>query len=215
MEIINLLLDLDTHIAVFIGMHGDLIYLLLFTIVCLEIGFFPLFFLPGNPLIFVAGSFCNIGSLNLTSTIAALLCGAILGNIISYRIGHLFGDKINQRVRRGKPSIWLNEKALNKTKAFFDKYGQFTLMISPFIAMVRTFAPLLAGISQMQHRKYLLFSTIGALQWVILLVFSGYYFSNITFIKMHMASIVLSGLAIGLMLVVIGFFRTKINQKRS
>ena len=209
MEILNLLMHMDTQIAVFIGMHGNLVYLLLFSIVFLEIGIFPLFFLPGNPLIFVAGSFCSIGSLSIPSTIAALLGGAILGNLASYRIGNLFGNKIAHNKSLQVNHQWLNDKALDKTRKFYAKYGQLTLMISPFIAMVRTFAPLLAGITKMNHHQYLVYSTIGAVQWVILLMLLGYYFSSIAFIKMHMASIVLSGLAIGIGFVLFGLIKNR------
>ncbi|HSR01834.1 MAG TPA: hypothetical protein VLM20_03500, partial [Methylophilaceae bacterium] len=118
MEILALIMHLDTHIAAFIGMHGNLIYLLLFSIVFLEIGIFPFFFLPGNPLIFVAGSFCSIGSLSISSTIAALLGGAILGNIVSYRVGNLFGNKITHNKYLQVNHAWLNDKALDKTEMF-------------------------------------------------------------------------------------------------
>lgn len=208
MDILNLMMNLDSEIAGFIAAHGNLTYLLLFTIVFLEIGVFPLFFLPGNPLIFIAGSFCKIGSLSLIPTIATLTCAIILGNLLSYQIGRLFGHKISH-----SQSPWANQKALHKTTVFYAKYGTYTLMVSPFIAVVRTFAPLLAGISQMQTKQYLIASSIGALLWISILVMAGYFFSSIAFIQMHMASIVLTGLAIGLVFVVYGVIKAKNKHK--
>jgi len=207
MEILSLLSNLDAQIAGFIAAHGNLIYLLLFAIVFLEIGIFPLFFLPGNPLIFIAGSFCKLGSLNLSLTLIALSIAAILGNIISYQLGMLFRTKINSGQSR-----WVNQNALNKTRNFYAKYGQTTLMISPFIAVVRTFAPLLAGVGEMQYKKYVFASTIGAVLWVIILVISGYFFSSIPFIRQHMASIVLAGLAIGIGFVIYGFVKSRVKK---
>ncbi|MGQ0442565.1 MAG: VTT domain-containing protein, partial [Methylophilaceae bacterium] len=145
MEFLSLLSNLDAQIAGFIAAHGGLVYLLLFAIVFLEIGIFPLFFLPGNPLIFIAGSFCKLGSLHLGFTLATLIIANILGNLLSYRLGKVFGEKINHSQSR-----WVSQQGLNKTRNFYAKYGQATLMVSPFIAVVRTFAPLLAGISEMQ-----------------------------------------------------------------
>ena len=204
MEILSLLSNLDAQIAGFIAANGSLIYLLLFAIVFLEIGVFPLFFLPGNPLIFIAGSFCKLGSLNLGLTIATLASAVVLGNLLSYQIGKLFGSKINSGQSR-----WVSQNALDKTRNFYAKYGQLTLMISPFIAVVRTFAPLLAGVSEMQYRKYIFASSIGAVLWVFVLVLAGYFFSSIAFIQQHMASIVLTGLGIGLGFVLVGFIRSK------
>ncbi|MCH9848508.1 MAG: VTT domain-containing protein [Betaproteobacteria bacterium] len=204
MEILNLLSNLDGQIASFIALHGNLIYLLLFLIVFLEIGVFPLFFLPGNPLIFIAGSFCKLGALSLIPTVTTLIVAIILGNLFTYQIGKLFGDKISR-----SNSPWANKNALDKTRLFYAKYGTFTLMVSPFIAMVRTFAPLLAGVSHMSYRQYLFSSTIGAILWIGILVSAGYFFSSISFVQEHMASIVLSGLAIGIGFVIYGFFRSK------
>ena len=207
MELLNLLANLDGQIAAFIAAHGNLVYLLLFFIVSLEIGVFPLFFLPGNPLILIAGSFCKIGSLQLAPTIITVLSAALLGNLLSYQIGKAFGRKINQ-----SQSPWANQKALSKTKAFYEKYGQFTLMVSPFIAVIRTFAPLLAGVSQMPKKQYLLSSSIGSVLWIGLLMSAGYFFSSIAFIKTHMASIVLTGLMIGLGFVIFGLIRSRIKR---
>jgi membrane-associated protein len=207
MEILSLLSNLDAQIAGFIAAHGNLIYLLLFAIVFLEIGIFPLFFLPGNPLIFIAGSFCKLGSLHSGLAIITLATAAIMGNIISYQLGRLFGTKINSG-----QSHWINQNALNKTRNFYAKYGQATLMISPFIAVVRTFAPLLAGVGEMQYRKYVFASTIGAVLWVVILVLTGYFFSSIPFIRQHMASIVLAGLAVGLGFVIYGFVKSRVKK---
>ncbi|MFT7228539.1 MAG: membrane-associated protein [Methylophilaceae bacterium] len=140
MEILSFLTNLDSHIAAIIGAYGNQVYLILFAILFLEIGIFPFFFLPGNPLIFVAGSFCSLGSLHLAPT---LISAASLDNIVSYKIGNAYACKINR-----SHSGWVNKKAMAQTKAVYEKYGQLTLMISGFIAVVRTFVPLLAGISK-------------------------------------------------------------------
>jgi membrane-associated protein len=206
MELLTLLANLDGQIASFIAAHGNLVYLLLFSVVFLEIGVFPLFFLPGNPLIFIAGSFCKIGSLHLISTALILLIAGLLGNLVSYQIGNAFGRKIAH-----SQSPWANQKALGKTKHFYTQYGQYALMASPFIAVIRTFAPLLAGVSQMPKKQYLFASTIGSVIWVGLLMLAGYFFSSIPFIKMHMASIVITGLMIGLGFVLYGLIRSKLE----
>ncbi len=206
MELLTLLANLDNQIAAFIAAHGNLVYLLLFSIVFLEIGLFPLFFLPGNPLIFIAGSFCKIGSLHFIPTAFILLSAGLFGNLVSYQIGRAFRRKIAHSQSR-----WANQKALLKTKHFYDHYGQYTLMVSPFIAVIRTFAPLLAGVSQMSKKQYLFASSIGSALWIGLLMLAGYFFSSIPFIKMHMASIVLTGLMIGLGFIIFGFIRSKIN----
>ncbi len=204
MEILQLLMHLDSHIAGFIGMHGNLTYLLLFAVVFLEIGVFPLFFLPGNPLIFIAGTFCKVGSLSLAPTLITLTTAAVLGNLLAYRIGRISGHKISH-----SQSPWANQQALNKTKTFYERYGQWTLMVSPFFAVIRTFAPLLAGIGQMPHRQYVLSSTIGAALWVVILVFAGYFLSESAFIQHHLASIVLAGLGVGLCFVLYGTLKAR------
>jgi len=208
MEVLSLLSNLDGNIASFIATHGNLVYLLLFAIVFLEIGIFPLFFLPGNPLIFIAGSFCSLGSLDLNYTMLTLGSAIILGNLLSYQIGKLFGHKISNSNSR-----WANKNALDKTRRFYDKYGQYALMVSPYIAMIRTFAPLLAGVTEMEYKKYLFSSTIGALLWVVGLVLAGYYFSSFSFIQEHMASIVLAGLGIGFCFVAYGFLKSRGRRK--
>ncbi len=204
MEILQLLMHLDSHIAGFIAAHGNLTYLLLFVVVFLEIGLFPLFFLPGNPLIFIAGTFCKVGSLSLAPTLITLTTAAVLGNLLAYQVGRISGHKISH-----SQSPWIKQKALDKTKSFYEKYGQWTLMVSPFFAVIRTFAPLLAGIGQMPQNKYVFSSTIGAILWVGILVFSGYFLSGSDFIQHHLASIVLAGLAIGLCFVLYGFLKTR------
>jgi membrane-associated protein len=208
MELLSLLSNLDGQIANFIATHGNLVYLLLFFIVFLEIGVFPLFFLPGNPLIFIVGSFCKLGALSLIPAIVTLTTAIILGNLLSYHIGKLSGEKLST-----SNSPWVNKNALDRTRIFYGKYGTFTLLISPFIAMVRTFAPLLAGVSHMSYRKYLFSSSIGAVLWIAILVFAGYFFSSISFVQEHMASIVLSGLAIGVGFVIYGLIKSKINRR--
>lgn len=208
LQLLHVITSLDAQLGGLIAAHGDLIYVLLFAIVFTEIGFLPLFFLPGDPLIFISGSFCKVGSLNLVALMATLSIAAFLGNLISYKIGARVGEKINS-----EHYTWINQNALEKTRLFYTKYGQLALFISPFIAVIRTFAPFLAGVSNMSYRKYVASSTIGSTFWVVSLTLAGYLFSDIPFIRNHMASIVLVGLGIGLTCVVAGTVFSKKKTK--
>lgn len=199
MDFLHFITSLDTQFGSIIAAHGNLIYLILFSIVLCEIGFLPLFFLPGDPLIFITGSFARLGSLNLPIIMAILASAAFFGNLISYKIGSAIGQRIDTHQYR-----WINRKALEQTRAFYKKHGQQTLVLSPFIAVVRTFAPFLAGVSKMPFGKYMVAANFGTSFWVVSLVLAGYFFGEIPFVSHHMASIVLSGLAIGIACIIIG-----------
>lgn len=208
LQILHFFTGLDAQLGSLIAAHGNLIYVILFAIVFAEIGFLPLFFLPGDPLIFITGSFCKVGSLNLTGMMLTLSVAAFLGNLVSYRIGAAIGENIDAHQYR-----WVNKKALQRTRAFYEKYGRMTLFISPFIAVVRTFAPFLAGVGRMPFSKYIIAANIGTSFWVVTLMLAGYFFSEVPFIRTHMASIILSGLSIGVACVAIGAIYSRKNQK--
>lgn len=208
LQVLHFFTGLDAHLGQLIAAHGDLIYLLLFAIVFTEIGFLPLFFLPGDPLIFISGSFCKVGSLNLVALMATLSLAAFLGNLISYKIGAKVSEKINSQ-RYG----WVNQNALEKTHLFYAKYGKLALFISPFIAVIRTFAPFLAGVGNMPYSQYVASSTIGSTFWVVSLTLAGYLFGDIPFIRHHMASIILFGLGIGIACLVVSAIFSSNKQK--
>lgn len=193
MDFLHFFTSLDSHLGSMIAAHGNLIYVILFAIVLSEIGLLPLFFLPGDPLIFITGSFCKLGALHLPTMMATLVIAAFFGNLINYRIGAAVSENIETRQYQ-----WINRKALERTHAFYKTYGQTTLLLSPFVAVIRTFAPFLAGVSKMPLRKYVLASNIGTSFWIVSLMLAGYFFGEIPLVRQHMATIIFSGLGIGL-----------------
>jgi membrane-associated protein len=199
--------NLDMQLGNVIAAHGNLIYVILFTIVFSEIGLLPLFFLPGDPLIFITGSFCKLGHLNLPVMMGTLIFASFLGNLASYKIGALVGKNIESHQYR-----WINRAALNRTRNFYNKHGQTTLFISPFIAVVRTFAPFLAGVSKMPFSNYMIAANTGTSVWIVTLMLAGFFFGEIPFVRQHMATIVLSGLAIGITSIAIGATFSKRNE---
>jgi membrane-associated protein len=199
LDLLHFFTNLDTQLGSVIATHGNLIYAILFVIIVCEIGLLPLFFLPGDPLIFITGSFCKLGALELPVMMATLMIAALCGNLISYRIGAMVGESIDSH-----PYRWINRKALERTRAFYKKHGETTLLISPFIAVVRTFAPFLAGVSRMSFGQYVVAANIGTSFWIASLMLAGYFFGEIPFVREHMASIILSGLGIGLACIIIG-----------
>ncbi len=207
MEFLHFFTNLDMQLGHVIATHGNLIYIILFTIIFSEIGFLPLFFLPGDPLIFITGSFCKLGHLSLPIMMGTLIFASFLGNLISYKIGAMVGENIEAHQYR-----WINRTALERTRSFYKKHGQLTLFISPFIAVVRTFAPFLAGVSKMPFSKYMIAANTGTSIWIVTLMLAGYFFGEIPFVREHMATIILSGLAIGITCIAIGATLSKRNE---
>ncbi|MFJ2987948.1 VTT domain-containing protein [Collimonas sp. NPDC087041] len=188
MQFIDVILHVDKSLGFLIKEYGTLIYMVLFLIVFCETGLVVLPFLPGDTLLFVAGAFCATGDMNIWVLMGLLIIAATTGNTLNYWIGSLIGHKVYTHDYR-----WLDKTALQKTHAFYEHHGGKTIILSRFVPIVRTFAPFVAGVSEMTFSKFQFFNITGALLWVIGLVTAGYFFGNIPIIRDHLNTIVLIG----------------------
>lgn len=207
-QFFQMIVHFDRYLGTVTAQYGAMIYALMFAIVFCEMAFVPLFFLPGDPLLFIGGTFCATGGMNAGILIAALFCAAVCGSTVNYWIGNAIGKQVLTRNDK-----WLNQDALHKTHAFYEIHGGTTFILSPFIAVVRTFAPFIAGVSRMTFSKFQMFNIAGAAIWVVSLVAGGYFFGNIPLIRNHLNTIVLGGIGAGVGALVIGgmwkFFRKR------
>lgn len=212
MSLLHTLLYLDQNLGSIIAQYGTLAYLVLFAIVFCEMGLVPLFFLPGDPLLFIGGALSAAGALNLWLLMAVLFAAAVSGSSLNYGIGHALGQKVFTQELK-----WLNRDALERTRAFYEKHGGITFILSPYIAVVRAFAPFVAGVTAMTWSKFQLFNSAGAALWVISLVLGGYFFGNIPLIRDHLNGIVLLGIGLGVGALMVGgswnFYRHHARQK--
>lgn len=210
MEFLHLVLHFDHYLGEVIATHGTLIYLLLFAIVFCETGIAPLFFLPGNPLIFISGAFCATGHMNLGLLMATLVAAVLAGSTLAYLIGGVIGHKVFTGNYR-----WLDQDAFRKTHAFYEEHGGMAFLVSPFIPVVRTFAPLVAGVAAMTFTRFVAYVAAGAMVWVALLASGGYFFGNIPVVHDHLNGIVLLGVGGGVgALVVTGLWRAYRRRHR-
>ncbi len=210
MQFLHLLLHLDQNLDHAVAAFGPLIYLLLFTIVFCEMAFIPLFFLPGDPLLFICGSFCAIGTLNIFVLVPLLITAAIAGSVINYWSGRALGRRAYTQHYR-----WLDRAALLKTHAFYENHGSLTFLLSPYVAVVRTFAPFIGGVSAMTFPRFLLSVACGAVLWVVTLVTGGYFFGNVPLFHDHFGAIVLLGIAVGVGSLVAGGLRKRYRRGRA
>ena len=201
--LLQLGLHFDKHLESVVALYGMAIYVMLFAIVFCEIAFIPLFFLPGDPLLFICGALCAAGALNMMILIPLLFAAAVAGSIVSYWIGHLIGHKLYTTENK-----WVDKAALHNTRAFYEHHGGVTFLLSPFVAVVRTFAPLVGGVAEMNFAKFVLCVVLGAALWVVTLVPGGYFFGHIPIVRDHLSSLVLLGVGLGVgALVVSGTWR--------
>jgi len=175
---IDFILHLDKYLSVVIQNYGTTTYAILFLIVFLETGLVVTPFLPGDSLLFAAGTFAGIGALNVFVLFAVLAAAAILGDTINYSIGKFLGAKAFQKY----PKIFKKEY-LDRTHNFYEKYGAKTIVLARFVPIVRTFAPFVAGVGRMSYLKFLVYNVFGGILWVALFVFGGYYFGNMPIVK--------------------------------
>ena len=198
MEFVQILLHFDRYLGSVITQYGNWIYLLLFGLVFCETALIPLFFLPGNPLLFICGAYCATGMLNVWMVLTLLFVAALGGSLVNYAIGRTIGKQVYTRNYR-----WLDRDALLKTRAFYDSHGGFSFLFSLFIPVVRTFAPLIAGVSEMRATRFVLFVAAGAALWAGSLVSTGYFFGNLPLIHDNLNRILLLGIALGVGAVVV------------
>jgi membrane-associated protein len=207
---VDFFLHLDQHLADVIQRYGTTTYALLFLIVFLETGLVVTPLLPGDSLLFAAGSFAGIGALRLWPLFFLLCVAAILGDTVNYAIGARLGPKVFSYSK----SRFFNPEHLKKTHAFYEKYGGKTIIIARFVPIVRTFAPFVAGIGQMSYWHFLGYNVIGGVLWVSICMFSGYFFGNLPFVKKNFSVVVLAIVFISLLPAVIEYLKHRAEAKR-
>jgi membrane-associated protein len=184
--LIDFILHVDKHLAEFVQNYGMWVYALLFLIVFVETGLVVMPFLPGDSLLFMVGALAGTGSLSLPLAIAVLLVAAIAGDQVNYTIGRYIGPKVFQ----WEDSRWFNRKAFDSAHNFYEKYGGITIIIARFMPFIRTFAPFVAGVAEMNRATFTAYNVIGALIWVVGLTVVGYAFGNLPFVQQHLSKII-------------------------
>ncbi len=208
-ELVNFILHLDVHLNEIIKNFGIWTYLILFMIIFMETGFVITPFLPGDSLLFAAGSFAALGSLNIFALLIVLTFAAILGDTINYWIGHFIGPRaFSGNVR------FLKKEYLDRTHEFYERHGGKTIILARFIPIIRTFAPFVAGIGAMDYPRFLLFNVVGAVLWVCLFTLGGYFFGNLPFVKDNFTLVILAIIAISVLPGVIEFTREKFRSRK-
>jgi len=203
--------SIDRFVLAVTHQHGAAAYLLLFLIVFAETGLVFMAFLPGDSLLFVAGAITASGALHVLPLIATITIGAILGTALNFAIGSWLGHKIYDGSIR-----WIDRVSLDRTHAFFERHGGKTLIAARFVPVVRSFAPLVAGASEMRAQRFQLFSAVGAFLWSVLLVGGGYLFGNVAIVRDHLGLVLLVGLAAAfgplLLLALARIYRGRVNS---
>jgi membrane-associated protein len=190
------------HLGEIISSYGVLTYALLFAIIFVETGLVFVPFLPGDSLLFVAGAFAAVGSLNVFSLIVLLAIAAILGDTCNYWIGHFFGEHI-----LASPRIPVSKSLLEKTRQFFARHGGKTIVMARFVPGVRTFAPFVAGAGSMGYGRFILYNIAGGILWVILVTVAGYFFGTVPIVKNNLTVFILGIIAVSFLPVLFSLLR--------
>ncbi|MBX7074549.1 MAG: DedA family protein [Pirellulales bacterium] len=203
-KFIDLFLHLDDHLNDVIGDYGGWTYLILFVIIFCETGLVVTPILPGDSLLFAAGAFAARGSLDIAVLIVLLGAAAVLGDAVNYSIGALLGPK----VLTGDSRVFKKEY-LDRTHAFYERYGGMTIIIARFVPIVRTFAPFLAGVGKMSYWKFATYNIAGGLLWITVCLMAGYFFGNIPFVKKNFELVVIAIVLISVLPAVFEWWRSR------
>lgn len=185
-QIIDFILHIDVHLGQIVASYGGISYAILFGIIFVETGLVFVPFLPGDSLLFAAGAFAAIGSLNLWVVLGLMMVAAVLGDTVNYWIGHFFGDQLVNN-----PKVPIKKEHIEETQKFFAKYGGKTIVLARFVPIVRTFAPFVAGIGKMKYAQFIAYNVIGGVSWVLVATLAGYFFGNISFVKENFSLVVI------------------------
>ncbi len=204
LQVIDFVLHINKHIEELTASYGSLVYLALFIIVFCETGLVFTPFLPGDSLLFAAGAVAAAGSLDPWLVGLTVFVAAVLGDATNYTIGKHGGAWLSQRF----PNV-VKPSHLEKTHAFYEKYGAKALVIARFVPIVRTFAPFVAGVGRMTFSTFSKFNVLGGLLWVVLLVPAGYFFANVPFVKERFSLVILAIIGLSILPAVIEVWRAR------
>jgi membrane-associated protein len=200
---VDFFLHLDKHLAEVIQAYGSWTYALLFTIIFMETGLVVTPFLPGDSLLFAAGSFAALGALDVRLLFLLLWAAAVLGDNVNYAVGRYLGPKVFHYER----SRFFNPEHLRKTHGFYEKYGVKTIIIARFVPIVRTFSPFVAGVGDMRYTLFLPYDVVGGFLWVGICVFAGYFFGNLPFVKRNFSLVIVAIVLVSVMPAVVEYLR--------
>ena len=207
---IDIMLHLDKYLSIIIQNYGMGTYILLFIIVFCETGLVVTPFLPGDSLLFAAGAFASLGSLNIAVLFFVLGIAAVLGDTVNYLIGKTIGGKLYHK----NNLRFIKKEYLDRTREFYERHGGKTIIIARFIPIIRTFAPFVAGIGEMSYLRFVSYNVIGGVFWVGLFTLMGYYFGNLPAVKSNFTFVIFAIIFISILPGIIGFIKQKTNKKQ-
>lgn len=200
--LVDFILHIDEHLNALAGEYGPWLYAILFLIVFCETGLVVTPFLPGDSLLFAAGALAATGPLNVHVLAALLIVAAILGDTVNYTIGRRLGDRVS-RWKVVKPEY------LDRTTAFYERYGAKTIVLARFVPIVRTFAPFVAGMAKMNYRTFVTYNVVGALVWVLSFLYAGYFFGNLPVVKENFGLVAIGIILVSLLPMVVEYLRAR------
>jgi membrane-associated protein len=213
MELLKTLIDLFLHLDKYLGdvitQYGTLTYIILFVVVFCETGLVVTPLLPGDSLLFAAGTFAAIGSLNPWVLFGSLIVAAVGGDAVNYWIG----QKIGPRAYTGEIKL-IKKEYLDRTHAFFEKHGGKTIFLARFVPIIRTFAPFVAGVGQMSYGYFFRYNVVGGISWVAIFLSLGYFFGNIPFVRKNFELVIIAIILISVLPAVFEWWKAHQENKR-
>ncbi|MDG9922558.1 MULTISPECIES: DedA family protein [unclassified Pseudomonas] len=209
--VIDFILHIDRHLAELTAAYGPWIYGILFLIIFCETGLVVTPFLPGDSLLFVAGAIATQDAMNVHIMVPLLIVAAILGDAVNYSIGRFFGAKLFAN----PDSKIFRRRYLEVTEAFYDKHGGKTIILARFVPIVRTFAPFVAGMGHMPYRRFAAYNVIGAVVWVTLFSYAGYFFGNLPVVQSNLHYLIVAIIFVSVLPGVIEIIRHRRTAARA
>jgi membrane-associated protein len=209
LQLVDFVLHLDVHLDELVTNYGPWIYAILFLIIFCETGLVVLPLLPGDSLLFAAGAVAASGRLDVVLLCLLLVTAGILGNALNYWVGRLAGVELQRRFPR-----LIKQHYLDRTRAYFERFGGKTVIIARFVPIVRTVAPFAAGVGQMTHLRYQVYNVTGSLLWVLLLVLAGYFFANVPIVKQNFSAVIIGIIVVSVLPAVVEFARERLRVAR-
>ena len=207
----DLVVHLDSHLAAFVSQHGTWVYALLFAIVFCETGLVVPPFLPGDSLLFVSGALAAAGGMDIVVVMSVLVSAALCGDNVNYWIGRWAGP----RVFHYRESRWFNPKHLEHAHAFYEKHGGKTIILARFMPIIRTFAPVVAGMGKMEYHRFLSFNVVGGFLWVVSMTLIGYYLGQFAWVKKNIEIVIVIVVFLSILPGIIAAAREWLKKKRT